>query len=325
MATKHTRASRQLRGDAAPSVERAAGHQYDGSVVGHRVKVNWRGQGTWFTGVVKDYAPATQKHLVKYDHDDQFPEHDWHLLGNEEQQRVVEEVHSGWRGSQRRTKLLSGAVRFNDGCGVQYLGDDAYTMSPGLAALKIEGVFMREQEVALLSIVLRRNTDLRELKLSCGIDDKSGAWVLDALRANQTLIDLDLSDNNLGLLSCQAFRRNFNDHDGNRGNHALIRVALSGCGLNDEAAKYLAKGLQATKNMTLTKLILRRNELTRIGADFFFEVLERRPNLSRRITIELFQNKEIPKGLAENVARAVSTKAPTAGGGSAASSAYTTE
>ena len=51
----------------------------------------------------------------------------------------------------------------------------------------------------------------------------------------------------------------------------------------------------------------------------------RRPNLSRRITIELFQNKEIPKGLAENVARAVSTKAPTAGGGSAASSAYTTE
>ena len=83
--------------------------------------------------------------------------------------------------------------------------------------------------------------------------------------------------------------------------------------------------LQATKNMTLTKLILRRNELTRIGADFFFEVLERRPNLSRRITIELFQNKEIPKGLAENVARAVSTKAPTAGGGSAASSAYTTE
>ncbi len=53
--------------------------------------------------------------------------------------------------------------------------------------------------------------------------------------------------------------------------------------------------------------------------------LERRPNLSRRITIELFQNKEIPKGLAENVARAVSTKAPTAGGGSAASSAYTTE
>ena len=50
-----------------------------------------------------------------------------------------------------------------------------------------------------------------------------------------------------------------------------------------------------------------------------------RPNLSRRITIELFQNKEIPKGLAENVARAVSTKAPTAGGGSAASSAYTTE
>ena len=101
MATKHTRASRQLRGDAAPSVERAAGRQYDGSVVGHRVKVNWRGQGTWFTGVVKDYAPATQKHLVKYDHDDQFPEHNWHLLGNEEQQAENKfdedyQVHAAW-------------------------------------------------------------------------------------------------------------------------------------------------------------------------------------------------------------------------------------
>ena len=94
----------------------------------------------------------------------------------------------------------------------------------------------------------------------------------------------------------------------------------------DTVAKSSASApLGVGKNMTLTKLILRRNELTRIGADFFFEVLERRPNLSRRITIELFQNKEIPKGLAENVAGAVSTKAPTAGGGSAASSAYTTE
>ena len=42
---------------------------------------------------------------------------------------------------------------------------------------------LRVQEVALFSIALRKNTEVRDVTLSCGIEDKAGAWLIDAVNA----------------------------------------------------------------------------------------------------------------------------------------------
>ena len=69
-------------GDKAPQEEKANGSsQYDKAAVGKRVEVYWDGNDKWFKGEVKDYAPTTQKHLVKYEDNDT----QWLILAQEEQ------------------------------------------------------------------------------------------------------------------------------------------------------------------------------------------------------------------------------------------------
>ena len=75
-------AGAQTRGDKAPQEEKANGSsQYDKAAVGKRVEVYWDGNDKWFKGEVKDYAPTTQKHLVKYEDNDT----QWLILAQEEQ------------------------------------------------------------------------------------------------------------------------------------------------------------------------------------------------------------------------------------------------
>ena len=87
----------QTRGDKAPQEEKANGSsQYDKAAVGKRVEVYWDGNDKWFKGEVKDYAPTTQKHLVKYEDNDT----QWLILAQEEQP-----------GQPRRDDSPDGALR----------------------------------------------------------------------------------------------------------------------------------------------------------------------------------------------------------------------
>ena len=92
----------QTRGDKAPQEEKAnAELAVDKAAVGERVEVYWDGNDKWFKGEVKDYAPTTQKHLVKYEDNDT----QWLILAQEEQLRPLRRVGGSRRGAAARRSI----------------------------------------------------------------------------------------------------------------------------------------------------------------------------------------------------------------------------
>ena len=118
-----------------------------------------------------------------------------------------------------------------------------------------------------------------------GINDVSGGWLLDILKHNSTLKTLDVSHNKLGAKTAQAFRRNFNDHDGMKGNRNLTTLKMHNCCLNDECFQYLAKGLMSTKSLELVSMDLTKNWMTPKGCDYMHATLKKRNNLTNRLRI----------------------------------------
>ena len=230
-------------------------------------------------------------------------------------------------------KKLWKAVKEGEKSCLGHIADDNYELKVGCTSLQIIAgqtkrhadenyvVSMPTQEVALFSLVLRRNQELLKLTISCGLDDKAGAWIIDAFRANRTLKEVDLSDNQFGIKTAEAFRRNFNDHDEknlNSGNKSIVTFALRSCGLDDTAAVQFAKGLKATKNESLEVLDLRKNELAEIKP--FQDVLESRPRLCKRLTVKVSGNSGINFVVARKLETYVSSKPIPTGQGSASSS-----
>ncbi len=147
-----------------------------------------------------------------------------------------------------------------------------------------------------MSIILRNNKEVTSLKVNglpkgslagnpLGINDIAGASIIDILKHNSTLTSLDISHNKLGQKTAAAFRRNFNDHDGQTGNRGLVDLKMRNCCLDDACFQFIAKGLRSTKSQAITHIDIGKNKMGAKGCDYIHETLQKRRNLTQRLRI----------------------------------------
>lgn len=96
---------------------------------------------------------------------------------------------------------------------------------------------------------------------------------------------LDISHNKLGQKTAAAFRRNFNDHDGQTGNRGLVNLKMRNCCLDDACFQFIAKGLRSTKSQAITHIDIGKNKMGAKGCDYIHETLQKRRNLTQRLRI----------------------------------------
>ena len=110
-------------------------------------------------------------------------------------------------------------------------------------------------DLYILASALTSCANLREINLnSCGIGDEVAKFLILAVKGHQGLKHLDLQDNNIRHVGCDALSTLLQDPECNSLHHVDLRNNL----INDEGVLCIAEGL--SKNKTLEELYLDEND-----------------------------------------------------------------
>ena len=142
---------------------------------------------------------------------------------------------------------------------------DAYQENNNLTLLRINNGLQNGGENAIAT-TLRNCTNLKQMCIArCNITDELLPMV-DAIRGNRSLEELDLSGNRIGRLGCDAIAALLEDQNSNLRNLGLDRNAIG-----NEGTLSLANSL--LNNTKLKKLILDNNQIGRSVVDVFSKLL----------------------------------------------------
>lgn len=144
-----------------------------------------------------------------------------------------------------------------------------------LQKLTLKGNSLNNEGLKILAAGLKANQALRVLVLSCNfqVDDEGGVAIAEALEANATLVEIDLSFNRLSLWFGRAIAKVL------KKNGPLKQLNLSNNALRDVGAHCIAEGL--VTNTTLKILNVSANQFGDEGAEALAKALKKNKALTR--------------------------------------------